>query len=112
MSKPALYVELAERNRKIEALRGEVIKQQLVGAVRLDVIRLLGFISNRDPAPDIETIVPDAPEVRAVMARELRNLAEHLREQAAAFDKHAEQLKLANEAEAALVAGEEDDVEE
>lgn len=94
MSKPAVMAEVIERGVKIRALQGELIKAQLVGAVRLDVIRMLGFIANRDPAPDIEAIVPEAPEVRLAMAAQLADLAIHLRGEADKFDAFVEALKL------------------
>ena len=67
MSKPALIVELAEREKKIAELQTEVMKAQLVGAVRLDVIRLLGFLANRDPAPNPKLIVPESKEARNII---------------------------------------------
>ncbi len=76
----------------MRGLQDEVIKAQLVAAVRLDVIRLLGFIMNRDPAPEIDSIVPKEPQVRAVMAHELMSLATHLRERADGFTSQAKKM--------------------
>lgn len=85
MSRSALIAELA-------SLRSEIVKYQLIAATRLDVIRLLGFMMNRDPAPDPMTVTPQSPEVRRLIASELKNLAVHLRLQADSFEQTAAKL--------------------
>ena len=75
-------------------LQGEVIKGQLVGAIRLDIIRLLGFTMNREPVPGVDTaLLPDDSGVRAVMAHELRDLGAHLRDQAEKLLVRADELQ-------------------
>ncbi len=97
LSKPAIITELIETKNQVSALQGELMKSQFQGAIRLDVIRLLGFIANRDPAPDVTAIAPEEPEVRAIMALELEDLAKHLRGRADAFDAHAQGLRVTDE---------------
>lgn len=92
MSKPALAAEVMELRGQIQQVRGDTLKQQIIAATRLDVIRLLGFMMNRDPKPDPMKIAPQTPEVRKVMAAELRDLATHLRTRADEFEAAAEKL--------------------
>lgn len=97
MSRPALAAEVLQLRGQINELRGEVLKQQIVAATRLDAIRLLGFMMNRDPAPDPLIIAPKTPEVRSMMAAELKDLAEHLRTRATEFEATVAKLLQANE---------------
>lgn len=83
-------IELQGQNRK---LRSELIKAQIIAATRLDVIRLLGFMMNRDPAPDPMVIAPKEPEVRTIVAGELDDLAKHLRERADQMNVAANKLR-------------------
>ena len=87
-----VQAELMEAKRALMATRGELLKSQSVAATRADVIRLLGYISNRPAIPDLSVILPSSPEVRAVFASELRDLANHLHEQAKKFEGIALQL--------------------
>lgn len=89
MSKNALAAEVLAQRGQMKELRGEILKQQIIAATRLDVIRLLGFIANRDPSPDPMAITPNEPQVKRVMAGELDNLAAHLRERADEMERVA-----------------------
>lgn len=81
-----------EAKRALMATRGELLKAQIVAATRHDVIRLLGYISNRPAIPDLSAMLPAEPEVRMVFASELRDLVAHMREQAFKFEGIALQL--------------------
>lgn len=85
--------ELMEAKRALMATRGELLKAQIVAATRHDVIRMLGFISNRPAIPDLSAILPAEPEMRAVFASELRDLAAHMRAQAVKYEGLAVQLE-------------------
>jgi hypothetical protein len=88
--------ELMEAKRALMATRGELLKSQIVAATRHDVIRLLGYISNRPCIPDLSAMLPAEVEVRTVFASELRDLASHMREQALKFEGIALQLDTAH----------------
>lgn len=81
-----------EAKRALMATRGELLKAQIIAATRHDVIRLLGYISNRPAIPDLSVILPAEPEVRAVFEAELRDLAGHMREQAQRLEDIALQI--------------------
>jgi hypothetical protein len=81
-----LRAENLELRRALMATRGELLKAQIVAATRNDVIRLLGYISNRKEIPDLSALLPDDPHMRAALARELRALASNLRERAQKYD--------------------------
>lgn len=73
---------------QIKQLSAEVLKGQIVAATLRDVVRLLGFMG-RDGSGDPMKIIPDVPEVRQVMARELHDLAKHLRGRADKIESYA-----------------------
>lgn len=83
----SLLAELRETQRALTAARGELFKAQIVSGTRLDVIRLLAFISNRGDIPDLSGVVPDGADERAVFARELQELAKQLRARASNYDE-------------------------
>ena len=87
-----IRAELLEAQRALGATRTELLKSQIVAATRHDVIRLLGFISNRKEIPDLSALVPQDAAARAVLAAELRELSEHLRDRAVRYDEIAESL--------------------
>jgi len=91
-STESLRAELLETKRALMATRGELLKAQIVAATRQDVIRLLGYISNRPEIPDLSTVVPFEPEARAVIASELREISLDLRERARRYDVIADAL--------------------
>lgn len=92
LSRPALAAEVVSLRQQMALVRSEAVKSQLIAATRLDVIRLLGFIANRDPTPDPMIVAPQSPEVRKIMAMELQGLAKHLRERAIEMERVAEKL--------------------
>lgn len=81
-----LKADLMETKRALMAARAELLKSQLVSATRLDIIKLLGHLTNRQDIPDLSALLPESPEVRAVFARELRELARELRARAANYE--------------------------
>lgn len=91
----ALQAELLETRRALMATRGELLKTQIVAATRLDVIRLLGFISNRQEIPDLSALLPAEAPVRAAFSAELRELSAGLRERARGYDVIAATLDAA-----------------
>lgn len=93
----ALQAELLETKRALMATRGELLKAQVVAGTRLDVIRLLGFISNRQDVPDLSALLPTEAPVRAAFSAELRELSAGLRERARAYDVIAATLDAAQE---------------
>lgn len=96
----ALAAEVLTQRGQMKELQGQILKHQIIGATRLDVIRLLGFMMNRDPAPDPMIIAPKEPEVRKIVAAELIDLAKHLRERAVEMEKAA--FKLNEDADEAM----------
>lgn len=88
-----LRADLLEAKRALMAARAELLKSQIVAATRLDVIRLLGYISNRQQIPELSTLLPEQFELRAAFAAELRDLADDLRTRADGYDKIAETLE-------------------
>ena len=84
--------EALELKRTLLATRGELLKAQIVAATRLDVIRLLGYISNRPETPDLSDLLPEEPEARAALALEMRELASNLRERAQNYEAIATSL--------------------
>lgn len=87
-----LRADLMETQRALMATRGELAKAQIVAAVRLDVIRLLGYIANRQDIPDLSALLPSESNVREAFAVELRELANDLRRRADGYDNIATSL--------------------
>jgi hypothetical protein len=91
-TKDDLQAELLELRRVLMATRGELLKAQIVAATRQDVIRLLGYISNRPETPDLSALLPEEPGARAALAIELRDLALHLRSRSHNYEAIAASL--------------------
>lgn len=92
MSRSALVAE-------VKKLQDQLMKANIIAATRLDVIRLLGFVSNRDPVPNVDLASPKDPTLRKFLSVELTSLASHLRNRADAFDKMANDLTAETEKE-------------
>lgn len=92
LNKQELVSKILQLQSSITKLQKEMLSAQIIAATRLDVIRLLGFIMNRDPSPDPTLASPAVPEVKRIVAGELRDLAIHLRGRADEFDKVSERL--------------------
>lgn len=92
-----VMTELMEAKRTLMATRGELLKAQVVAATRLDVIRLIAFVSNRSAIPDLSGTLPTDPGVRELFACELRELALHLRGEASKYEGIALQLDISRE---------------
>lgn len=93
ITKPALATEIAMLGKKVQELKAELIRQQIIAAVRLDTIRLLAFVMNRDASQfNPLAVTPQAPEVRKIMANELVDLGKHLRDRANDMDLMAKRL--------------------
>lgn len=87
-----LRADMVEARRALMATQGELLKAQLVAATRLDVIRLLGYIANRQDIPDLSALLPTEPNLRKAFAIELRELAGDLRLRAVRYDNIAASL--------------------
>jgi hypothetical protein len=85
-----------EAKRALMATQGELLKAQLVAATRLDVIKLLGYIANRQDIPDLSALLPTDGNLRKVFARELRELAADMRVRANGYDNIASSLEHAH----------------
>lgn len=90
-----LRADLMEAKRALMAMQGELLKAQLVAAVRLDVIKLLGYIANRQDIPDLSALLPTDCNLRKAFARELRELAADMRVRANGYDNIASSLEQA-----------------
>lgn len=90
-----LRADLMEAKRALMAMQGELLKAQLVAAVRLDVIKLLGYIANRQDIPDLSALLPTDGNLRKAFARELRELAADMRVRANGYDNIASSLEQA-----------------
>ena len=89
LSKPAIISELLDCRRRMREAETAVILANLVASTRLDCLRMVAMQMNRDPAPDPGLIVPEGAAERRLLAKELRELAEHLHEQADNFVQSA-----------------------
>ena len=92
LTKQDLVSKILNLQNSMTKLQNEMLKTQIIAATRLDVIRLLGFIMNRDPSPDPMLASPAVPEVKKIMASELVDLAAHLRIRADEFEKVSKRL--------------------
>lgn len=93
LSKQDLVSTIVRLQDSLSQLQKELLKSQVMAATRLDVIRLLGFIMNRDPSSiELTKITPIVPEVKRIVCGELNDLSIHLRERADEFDKVSERL--------------------
>lgn len=93
LSKQDLVSTIVRLQDSLSQLQKELLKSQVMAATRLDVIRLLGFIMNRDPSSiELTKITPIVPEVKRIVCGELKDLSIHLRERADEFDKVSERL--------------------
>jgi hypothetical protein len=91
-----LRADLIEAKRAMMATQGELLKAQLVAATRLDVIKLLGYIANRQDIPDLSALLPSDDSLRKAFARELRELAADMRMRANGYDNIASSLEPAH----------------
>jgi len=84
--------DVLEARRALMATQAELVKAQIVSATRLDVIRLLGTLGTSlfSYPPDSE--LPDDPESRALLALQLQELSQHLRDRAESYAKIAAYL--------------------
>lgn len=87
-----LRVDLMEAKRALMATQGELLKAQLVAATRLDVIKLLGYIANRQEIPDLSALLPLETSVQKAFATELRELSRDMRNRASGYDNIAASL--------------------
>lgn len=95
LNKQGLVQMIIELQSSMKKLQTDMLRCQVIAATRLDVIRLLGYIMNRDPSPDpiqLSMVTPMVPEVKRIMAGELKDLAVHLRTRANEFDLVSERL--------------------
>jgi len=95
LSKQGLVQMVVGLQASIKQLQTDLLRCQVMAATRLDVIRLLGYIMNRDPSPDpvqLSMVTPMVPEVKKIMAGELNDLAVHLRTRADEFEKVSARL--------------------
>ena len=99
LSKPAIISELLNCRRRLEEAEAAVMAVNLISATRLDCLRMVAMQMNREPAPDPRIIVPEGDVERKLLARELRHLAEHLREQADGFAQSASTIDPGKETE-------------
>lgn len=87
-----LRADLMETKRALMATQGELLKAQLVAATRLDVIKLLGYIANRQDIPDLSALLPTDTSMQKAFAIELRELAADMRQRALGYDNIAASL--------------------
>lgn len=97
MSRPELLMELNNRAQLLRASQSETLRAQLVAAVRLDTIGVLGLIL-QGSEPDIKSGLPQVPEVRAIMAHEFNSLAAQCGQKKKEYAAMATRL-LSNESE-------------
>lgn len=89
LSKPAIISELLDCRRRLAEVEAAAMATGLVASTRLDCLRMVAMQMNRDPAPPASMIVPEGEAERRLLAKELRSLAEHIREQADGFTQSA-----------------------
>lgn len=92
-SSDELRNDLTEIKRALMATQGELLKTQLVAATRLDVIRLLGYIANRQDIPDLSALLPTDEPTRKAFAIELNALAADMRARADGYANIAASLE-------------------
>lgn len=84
--------EVLEARRALMATQAELVKAQIVSATRLDVIRLLGTIGTGFFGYPPDSELPEDPESRALLALQLQELSQHLRDRAESYAKIAARL--------------------
>lgn len=97
MSKPALIARIGMLQATIATHQEELLRSNMMSAVKLDVIRLLAFQMNREPKPDPRLIAPTDPSARKLIAMELEATAKHLVKTAASMTNSAKTLRLHDE---------------
>ncbi len=84
--------DVLEARRALMATQAELVKAQIVSATRLDVIRLLGTLGTSFFSYPPDSELPDDPESRALLALQLQELSQHLRDRAESYAKIAAHL--------------------